>query len=324
MSLLESTTLRWCARVFGDDVTARIFAPLVADWQHEADTHASANTKAIAHARWIAALARTGLVVGVSHLVCWRVPPQQVRPVVRTVVVVTISGVAVFFAATLWMIRDSRIVQLTPMFALAMLAKVTMVAGPLALGPGTARLAGMDADPRGRRWMLAGLTAGLLIAQLGTVGWLAPLLLRSDQLAHPRYFNGEVLPGYSVGAMTITDLVAQAGSGSYWSLVPRNELATRLGWIVFPVGIAGFAWRLGSWSRRWRMMRAVTTWLLPAGLLLAPSWLVYSYGLGGVYGLPAAFLQFLPTALLLALAWWLGPADAEARTSTIEHSPEAR
>ncbi len=58
----------------------------------------------------------------------------------------------------------------------------------------------------------------------------------------------------------------------------------------------------------------------PAGLLLAPSWLVFSYRVGGDYGTPAALLQFLPTALLLVLSACLRRAGAASPSKATNRS----
>jgi hypothetical protein len=326
MSLLESATLRWCARAFGDDIAERIFVPLIADWQHEVHAHASARARALVHARWTTALAGTGLVVGVSLLLCWRVPREEARPVLRTVALAALAGTSVLFAALLMMVLERRPSYLTPVFALTLLANVATVAAPLSLGPGAARLAAMSGDRRARRWFLAGLTVGVLTLQTLAVGWIEPAARALNAPRHPQYVDGEPL-GPSIGARSTPRLLLEArqGTGRWLGSPPtRRVLVGRLALTLYPIAIALFAWRLGAGARISRAVAVGVVWLLPAGLLLTPSWLVFSYRVGGDYGTPAALLQFLPTALLLALAWWLGPADAEAHVSTLEHPAEAR
>lgn len=326
MSPLESTPLPWCVRVFGDDIAHRIFAPLVADWQREVHAHASARARAFVHARWTTALARTGLVVGVSQLVCWRVPREEARPVLRTVALAALAGTCVLFAALLTLVLERRPSYLTPVFALTLLANVATVAAPLSLGPGAARLAAMSGDRRARRWFLAGLTAGVLTLQTLAVGWIEPAARALNAPVHPQHVDGEPL-GPSIGARSTPRLLLEArqGTGSWLGSPPtRRVLVGRLALTLYPIAIALFAWRLGAGARISRAVAVAVVWLLPAGLLLAPSWLVFSYRVGGDYGTPAALLQFLPTALLLAMAWWLGPKPPVARESTLVHTTEAR
>lgn len=79
---------------------------------------------------------------------------------------------------------------------------------------------------------------------------------------------------------------------------------------VLPVGIAVFVWRLGSrLSTRRRWLVSAMAWGLPALLLVAPSWLVYSIRMGGDYGVPAMFVRFLPAVSLLVLGLCVRPAS---------------
>lgn len=312
----------WSARVFGEDIANRVFSPLVADWQHEADAHVAMRARAVLHARWLAALARTGLVVSARELVCCRVPRSEVRQVLRTLARGAIGGAGLLFAALLLMVLDRRPRALTPWFALAMFANATTIAGPLSLGPGAARLAATGGDRRARRWLLAGLTAGVLTLQTVAVGWLEPAVRDISSRAHPQLIDGAP-PGTAIGARSTPRLLLEARRGTgRWlgSAVTRRELASRLALSVYPFAVAVFAWRLGSWSTRWPAVLAVTAWLLPAGLLLAPSWLVFSYRVGGDYGTPAALLQFLPTALLLVLSACLRRAGAASPSKATNRS----
>ena len=59
--------LHWAGRVFGDDVCARVFAPLVADWAHEQRHAATWWRRGLTAWRWTLALVTTVACVSWRH-----------------------------------------------------------------------------------------------------------------------------------------------------------------------------------------------------------------------------------------------------------------
>lgn len=312
----------WCARVLGDQVATGVFAPLVADWQHDVDAHASPGAKALVHARWIAALARTGLVVSTTALVYWRVPREETRPVLRTAVMSGLGGQGLLFGLTLALaaVLDGR--PMMPFQSLMLFVQFATVMLPLALGPTAARLAAAQGGRPERRWMLGSMALASAFVQLLIVGWGIPAVLNlvySEMVCT----YGLVLPQ---SGMPLHEMLASSPADAVvsWWVLHGMDLTRRLLWIALPAAISVFAWRLGSRPPTGRDHRLVAAWCVPALLLLVQLMATLWLPLRGGYGLRATLVRLVPVVSLLALAWWLGPASAEARESTFEHSPEAR
>jgi hypothetical protein len=58
-----ASVLRWATRLFGRDAAARVFEPLIADWQHEAAEAPHRRARALAHVRGALAFAANGAIV---------------------------------------------------------------------------------------------------------------------------------------------------------------------------------------------------------------------------------------------------------------------
>lgn len=318
MSSRLTALVRWSARVFGGDVAERVFAPLVADWQHEADAHASASATAVVHARWGGAFALSAIRVGATQLVRWRTSRAGAHTVGRTLASSVAASVVVILAPVVWSLRGSR--ELTPVVLALLLAKACAIALPLALGT----VAVWTEGPRATRGsMLLALTAVAVVMQVGSVGWIQPALARASDRERVCTLSAPPTPA----TLALHTLIRPALAGEPLTLsgdARRQEVANRIAWTVWPAAVAAFAWRLGPRTRRRRTAGVGLAWCVPAVLLVAPElarwWLVE----GGPYGRPSLLVTFMPTLSLLMVAWWLGPADAEARVSTLEHSTEAR
>ncbi len=312
----------WSARVFGDDIAIRVFSPLVADWQHEADAHVATRARAVLHARWLAALARTGLVVSARELGCWRVPRSEVRQVMSTAALCGVGGQCLLFGLTLMLvvIVDGR--PLGAFETLFLFVQFATVMLPLALGPVAARLAGAGCGVPERRWMLGSLALVTALVQLLIVGWGEPAVLSLVYSAKVCTYGlmrpQSGIPLHEVLRSSPADAVAS------WWVMHGADLTRRLLWIALPAAISVFAWRLGSRPSARRDHRLVTAWCVPALLLLVQLLATFWLPQRGWYGVRATLVRGIPVGSLLVLAWWLGSTPPVARESTLVHTPEAR
>lgn len=314
--------VRWSARVFGDDAAERVFAPLVADWQHETHARPSGLARQVEHARWIAAFTRSTLAVGATALVRWRVPREQARPVLRTVALVGCGGQGLVFGLTLalFLIFEGR--ALPPFRSLMLFVKFATITTPLALGPAAARLARLEHHVPERRWMLVSLALAVAFGQLAVVGWGMPLLT-DLVLSEIGCLYGYVRPQRAVPLHEMFRPMAADAVVSWWAF-HRTDLIRRLLWVALPAAIAAFGWRLGSRPMARRDHRVAAAWAVPALLLLLEWMTTLSVPMRGEYSLTATLVRLMPVASLLALAWWLGPAPRETGESTAIQSTEAR
>lgn len=312
----------WSARVFGEDIANRVFSPLVADWQHEADAHVAMRARAVLHARWLAALARTGLVVSARELVCWRVPREYARPVLRIAALVGLGGQGLVFGLILVLFLVFERQPLPPFQSLMLFVQFATITAPLALGPAAARLARLEHQVPERRWMLVSLALAVAFGQLVIVGWGVPLLT-DLVLSEVVCLYGYIRPQ---GAIPLHELFRPMPADAVvsWWAFHRSDLVRRLLWVALPVAIAVFGWRLGSRSSARRDHRVAVAWAVPALLLLLEWQATIWLPLRGEYGLRATLVRLVPVVSLLALAWWQGPAFRNADGTTLEHSEETR
>ena len=308
----------WCARVFGDDTAERVFAPLIADWAHEVNAHASATARALAHARWGAAFALSATRIGATQLVRWRTSRGDAHAAGRTLAASVALGALMILSPVVWSLRGSR--ELTPAVLALLLAKACAIALPLALGT-----VAVSTRRRGavRRSTLLGLTAVAVVIQFGSVGWVQPALARASD--RERVCSLGIPP--TPATLALHALVRPALASKPLTLsddARRHEMANRIAWTVWPAAVAAFAWRLGPRTRRRRMAGVGLAWGVPAALLVTPElarwWLVE----GGPFGRPSLLVTFMPTLSLLMVAWWLGPVPTDVRDAKSEHPAEAR
>ena len=322
MSPWDSTPLRWCVWAFGEDITERVFAPLVADWQHDAHAGPSGLARHATHLRWLAAFTHTALAVGARELVHWRVPRSEVRQVLSTAALCGVGGQCLLFGLTLMLvvIVDGRpLGAFETLFLFVQFATVTL---PLALGPAAARLAGAGCGAPERRWMLGSLALVTALVQLLIVGWGEPAALSLVYSAKVCTYGlmrpQSGIPLHEVLRSSPADAVAS------WWVMHGADLTRRLLWIALPAAISVFAWRLGSRPPNRRAHRFMAAWGVPASLLLVQLLATLWLPLRGGYDLRATLVRLVPVVSLLALAWWQGPAFRNADGTTLEHSEETR
>lgn len=157
MTSLDTRALHLARRWFGRAAAARVFEPLIADWQHEAAQAPPGRARVVAHIRGSAAVATScvlvALRVGLASTHARRVGARAA---------VTIVGAALAHA---WFHRDYPAAVATAMTATDALTFV-----PLAL------LTALRLERRfARAWRpLVAATALAVVGQAAVVGWLKP------------------------------------------------------------------------------------------------------------------------------------------------------
>lgn len=99
--------VRWSARVFGDDIAARVFAPLVADCAHEIHASPTTRDRAVAHVRWAAAFAHSALRLGAGRLVRGNAPRADALSAGRTLALSCAASVLLIVTPVAWSLRSS-------------------------------------------------------------------------------------------------------------------------------------------------------------------------------------------------------------------------
>lgn len=296
MSLLESTTLRWCVRVFGDDIAERIFVPLIADWQHDITSARTRPRRALAFMRGAGSLSQTAATVSVA--LSARELATATPRMAGTLAAFTISGtVLLLFGTAYQWVRhgffDGRMLAtlLPSSVALALACAVL----PAAVLIGAAR----DLGTPQRRHGLAAVTLLLTAALFVGTGWIVPLSNRSWQQAVADRVGRQVPPP-GLRERSLTDLVISPGSAP--AAAVRHEIRGRVVIpLLWPAAMSFLGWRLGRRMTVVSGSRLFIVWLAGTGTMVA-----FAFA-------PMAGFRFEDVDLVCASLWMLAALAARPR-----------
>lgn len=266
MTRLPSTELvRWSARVFGDDVAQRVFAPLVADWAHELRKGRSRHARLRAWVNGATAFAFCTAAVGLSMARPQRRDwPAFGRGLLTSAAFLVAGCVTLFLPFSAWW--ANRGWTFVPL-AFALLPTMITLSLPFALLPGALAL-GSPAAGRGTwRARIALATTVLLVtcalwtAQASVIPATTSRferVLRVSSPTTPEALNAPVLR--LAGLATI----AKWGSSSV------NESHRRAATtFVWPTALAVLGWRIGRHRRKGGAVAATGWWLAAVAVGLA-------------------------------------------------------
>jgi len=283
MSQWDSTLLRWCIETFGQGITERVFAPLLADWQRDRDAASTAWRRALRDLSGASALAMTIGQVTVRLGLPWGVPGRDLRAVGVTLAVHAVIGLAVglapFLLAPLSVpLRNPLLVWIAP----SMMA----VSLTVALLPTAAVIHRRSRDRWAPRapWLVAGVTIATMAVLLVLIGWVTPAskqAFRVRTLAATSTRSAETEPDgggrlrrnteqharllpRGVNELTLPELLASAEPRRVYPQVTTStrhrEALLRLTLLtVWPATFAVFGWRLAR-SRRSLGFIALSGW----------------------------------------------------------------
>lgn len=248
------------AGVFGADVAARVFEPLVADWMQESASAPTRAQRALSQAQGWAALSTASLRVAVRLAV----PRRDDTPRIRRgfAVLAAYAGLGAALQLPLFMsYADTTLVFLRHAILLA--PALVGFSIPLAWLP-VAMRAGVDArrfDTARQRWFLAGATFVCVLGLTALNGFVTPA---ANQAWREAIAGHDLAPG--LRELPLPHLADAASTG-----VPtaarelRDKLVVSVAW---PVALALFGWRLG---RRYERLprRSLMEWWALAAVLVA-------------------------------------------------------
>lgn len=279
MARRSDTVLRWAARLFGAEMAARVFQPLVADWQRERQAAATAPRRVMRDLSGMAALVATAAQVAARLAMPWHLPRHDVEAIGRTLVIYGATGLALGLAPFVLVPVVSGPLRLA--FLARMAPAVLAVSLPVALLPTAAAIARRS---RGRwqtraPWLLTLVTALSMAALVAHLGWVVPAVNRQYQEHAVSGGAGRVI-GLSrdVKALTLAELVAGHPPAGVHPRVTgparRHEAWQRLALATaWPATFAWFGWRLARYRRSlgvaavagWWTLAFVTTLLVSFG-----------------------------------------------------------
>jgi hypothetical protein len=262
---MPGTRLLRIARAWFDEATvARVFVPLVADWQHEC-AHATGARRWSARIRGGLAFAMTFAATLATQF--WRPLPMSVS-LTTWMLAELFIGVGVIAAYGSWILAT----ELRPLTYL--LASWLTLAVPFAILPVTiivlTRVTFAPADTR-----IAVVRAAVLsvVAMVPLAGWVTPAANQSYRKEIVRIQEYTyVAPGAlsrGVRELTLPELVATRPPRDLRSpgISRGRELQGRLSLIALPITLTVLGFALARWRRR-AIMRAAAWWVAAAGIVL--------------------------------------------------------
>lgn len=239
------------SRVFGDDVAARVFEPLVADWQCESAAAPTRAGRALSQARGWASLTTASLCVA-SRLATPRLEDlTTVRRGVALIGAFAALGAAV--QLPLFVPHATSAMQFLR-HALLLLPALVGFSIPLAWLPLAMRVGtgASRADLCRRRWLVVGATLVCILGLLALNGFISPV---ANQAWRAAVAGRDLAPG--LRELSLPHLVDAASTG-----VPTaaRELRDKLVLtVVWPVALALLGWRLGRHSLN-AQLRSLAGW----------------------------------------------------------------
>lgn len=305
MSLLESATLRWCAKVFGDDVTLRVFAPLLADWHSEARASRTPVARLMVSLRWTWAFART--TAGAA----WHYGVRSDRgsaSVMRALGSITVFGLAGTIVLLLpfmrWWWRPGfgpLVVYVIPQ-ALGIALPFALLPGAMSLGATAA--AGASSTERRR---LVALVALVVATTAVNLAWVMPL---ANQAWRIEVAGHDVRPG--VRELTLQQLWSGTPMAGITPAAAVREVRTRLLLsLAWPVALATLGWRIGRHRRSAGTVSLVFWWVFASAMVgVVDGWRHV------VRELPLALTPVLWIAIALLFRGGPGPRGLRGHVST--------
>lgn len=255
--------LDWTARVFGDDVAARVFAPLIADWQHDAASAATRTRRLLAFSRGVWSLARTSAAVSTTLAV--RGLATTAPRMAGTLAIFTVGGTVLLLSLTAYQwVRhgffDGR--MLATLLPSSVVLAVTCAVLPAALLVAATR----DLDAPRSRHGLAAVTTLLTAALFVGSGWVVPLSNRSWQHAVAARVRRPVPPP-GLRERSLTELVVSPGSAP--TAAVRHEIRSRVVIpLLWPAAVSFLGWRLGRRMTVASPSRIFIAWLTGTGTMV--------------------------------------------------------
>lgn len=280
-----ASVLRWATRLFGRDAAARVFEPLISDWQHEQRYAATWWRRGLTAARWTLALVATTACVSWRHASPgW----QATRAMGLFSAIGTIVLIAPFFQHLPSAPRHAvRLVGYLMPQAVALAVPFAVLPAAMALGAvATAASAGH------LRRRLCSAVAGIVLLTAVGLAWVVP---EANQA-----FRETTRSAMGITPGALPRGVRELGIVDLWfarGVAPdaaRRELhakaAIALAW---PLALAFLGWRLGRHRQS-----------APAGALLF--WWIAAAALTAV-GEPARQTPYLRESpyLMVGVAWWV-------------------
>jgi len=310
--------LSWTARAFGEDITARVFAPLVADWQRDREAATTSWQRVRRDISGTVALGLTLAQVAAQFSTPWGLPARDLTAIGSTFLGYASIGLVVGLAP---FVLAPGVFGPMRLAFLAMLAPAMMaVALPVALLPTAAAI---ERLARGRwyvraPWLTAATTLVSMVILVAHLGWVVPATNQQFRVRSVTALAGRRadLPR-GVKELTLPELISVETPPGVYPVVTassrRHEAALRVALMtLWPSIFALFGWRLAR-RRGPHGARSLAGWWL----LATVSGLLVSFGasLGeGPYQLPGV-VAMAATWLLAALALRRVP-DASLIAST--------
>jgi hypothetical protein len=253
--------LTWIAALFGDDVTTRVFHPLIADWQHEMRLAGSGLPRLRSMLAGANALLTAALFTAATMAAPWRTSADNRRSALRTLAVFTGIGSAVLFVPFLKYLGDDR----SPLLLLALLPSSLPIALAFALVPTLLHIASHASPARraGARLDAIALVIAALVLTSLCAGWLGPL---ANQEWRRAISSQRPQPG--VREMTLPELIS-ADARRFGDRAVALEWRTRASAAIsWPVTLALLGWRLGRRSVH-VTTKTMSGWWLAAATFVA-------------------------------------------------------
>jgi len=255
--------LAWIAALFGEDVMARVFHPLVADWQHEM-RHAHCGVPRLRSAiAGTLALGSAALLTAVSMATPWRAAPAMRWSTRRTLAGFGTVGTLILLAPFLKYQDGSLRLAL---WLVALMPSSLPVALSFALLPAAMACAAVEpASARVRsRFFVVGVTAITIVYVTLSVAWLGPL---ANQIWREAIAGASLDRG--IHELAVSELWT-ADTRRYGQHALEVEWRTRLSLaIAWPAALALFGWRVGRHRGQVTVCAMAGWWIVAASLVAA-------------------------------------------------------
>lgn len=258
MTRQNPRVVRWAARVFGREVSQRVFVPLEADRQGALRHSTSKAAYLVTSARWLIAIARTFAGTAWHYGLGVDSRREPVRVAAPVLAFGTIGTLALLVPFVRWAWERPDTIHLTPLIvphALAVALPFTLVPAAMRLGAAAPPAAG---SARSRR--LAAFVAATVVITSLAVGWIVPAANRAwrDGVA-----GRSLRPG--LRELTAPQL---AFGNAFERPESQRELRTRalIAW-AWPPALAALGWQIGRRRRAAGPLAMTVCWGM-AGLVM--------------------------------------------------------
>ncbi len=250
MSPWHSTILRRCVRAFGEDITERVFTPLVADWRRDREAATTSWQRVLRETSGAVAFGLTLAQIAAQFSSPSDLPGRDVRAIGVTFLGYAATGLVVGLAP--FVLAPGGFGPMRLVF-LAMLAPAMMaVAIPVALLPTAAAI---ERLARGRwdvqaPWLTAATTLASMVILVAHLGWVVPATNQQFRVRSVTALAGRRadLPR-GVKELTLPELISVETPPGVYPVVTassrRHEAALRVALMtLWPSIFALVGWRL--------------------------------------------------------------------------------